>query len=126
MDEPIREGIKPVLRKFGYKIIWMKELQHNEPIDDRIFAEIRRSSLMVADFTGMRSSVFYEAGFAAGLGIPVIFTCDKTEKEEVEKHFDTRQIIHMFWSDSNDLSRQLTDRIGATISPTPKTPDSLN
>ncbi len=30
---------------------------------------------MIADFTGHRGGVYFEAGFAHGLGIPVIWTC---------------------------------------------------
>ena len=46
-----------------------------DKIDDEIIGEIRRSRFLVADFThgdkGARGSVYYEAGFAYGLGLPV-------------------------------------------------------
>ena len=35
---------------------------------DRIIAQIRASKFVVADFTRNRGGVYYEAGFALGLG----------------------------------------------------------
>lgn len=55
-----------------YHAIRIDSVEHNEKIDDRIFAEIRRSGLVVADFTGDRGGVYFEAGYAMGLGITVI------------------------------------------------------
>ena len=47
---------------------------------------------MVADFTcekgKVRGGVYYEAGFAQGIGIPVIWTVAKDSLDDV--HFDTR------------------------------------
>lgn len=48
---------------------------HNNKIDDQIVAEIRRSKLVLVDATGARPNAYFEAGFAAGLGIPVIWCC---------------------------------------------------
>jgi hypothetical protein len=84
---------------------------HNEKGDDRIEASIRRSSLVVADFTGLRGGVYYEVGLARGLGIPVVWTC---HKEYIDKlHFDTRQFNHICWEEETDIGRELIARIGA-------------
>ena len=83
---------------------------------DRIEVEIRRSRLVIADFThgdeGARGGVYYEAGLARGLGIPVIWTC-REDMFKNKLHFDTRQYPHIGWK-QDDLSRfkqQLMDRI---------------
>jgi len=88
--------------------------EHNEKICDVIVAEIRKSSFLVADFTGDRGGVYFEAGFAKGLGIPVIFSCQKGEWEE-KLHFDTRQYNHIIWETPEDLKNKLKNRIMATI-----------
>lgn len=88
-------------------------VQHNGKIDDRIVAEIRRSGLVVADFTGNRGGVYFEAGLASGLGIPVIWTCRQDCIADV--HFDTRQYNHIVWSAPGQLRSALRDRILATI-----------
>ena len=87
--------------------------EHNDKICDAIVAEIRKSRFVVADFTGHRGGVYFEAGFALGLGIPVIWTC---KKEELPKtHFDTRQYNHIDWENEGDLFIRLKNRIEATI-----------
>ena len=78
----------------------------------RLFAEINKSGLLIADFTGHRGGVYFEAGYALGLGIPVIFTCKEGEIELA--HFDTRQYSHIVWKEPEDLRVQLIRRIQAT------------
>jgi len=67
--------IKRAISDAGYDpfIIPMKE--HNDDICDNIIAEIRKSKFLIADFTGQRGGAYFEAGFAYGLGLPVIWTC---------------------------------------------------
>jgi len=60
-------------------------VHHNEKICDKIVSEIRKSGLLVADFTGNRGGVYFEAGFAMGLSIPVIWTCRASDVEKL--HF---------------------------------------
>jgi len=68
---------------------------------------------VVADFTGSRPGVYFEAGFAMGLGIPVIWTC---QHDDVGKlHFDTRQYAHVCWDAAADMRTKLRNRIAATI-----------
>lgn len=113
-DDAWEHGFKVALRENGYEPVRVDLVHHNQKICDRIIVEIRRSGLMVADFTGNRAGVYYEAGFAQGLGIPVIWTCREDHFEEV--HFDTRQYNHVVWRDATDLKSQLSDRIAATVS----------
>lgn len=114
MDQYYFEGIKPALEKTGFSpIIRVKEIPHNEQIDNLIISNIRRSGLLVADFTGNRAAVYYEAGFAKGLNIDVIWTCMESDKKKL--CLDTRQYSHIFWKDANDLREQLINKIAATI-----------
>lgn len=106
------KGIQPALDETGYDPVRVDLIEHNDPIDDLILLEIRRSGLMVADFTGHRNGVYFEAGFAMGLDIPVIRTC--REDEIGELHFDTRQYNHIVWNAPEDLKESLIRRIEAT------------
>ena len=88
-----------------------------DKLDDLIIAEIRSSRAVVADFThgkeGARGSVYFEAGFAYGLAIPVFYTC---REDCVDKlHFDTRQYSHIVWNKPEELREQLKNRILASI-----------
>ena len=87
-------------------------LEHNEKIDDKIIAEIRKSGILVADLTENNQGVYFEAGLAMGLGIPVIWTCRKDNFESI--HFDTRQYNYIVWENPGELKEKLKNRIEAT------------
>lgn len=110
MTPTYTEGIKPALLDVGYTPIRIDAVHHSDGVDDRILSEIRRSGLLVADFTRQREGVYFEAGFALGLGIPVVWCCRKDEVKRL--HFDTRQYSHILWTSPDDLRTQIRDRIG--------------
>ena len=97
-----------------FKALRVDKLEHNNKICDQIIAEIKRSKFLVADFSGERGGVYFEAGFAQGVGIPVIWTVHENWKDKL--HFDTRQYNHIIYKDADELYRKLKARILATIS----------
>jgi nucleoside 2-deoxyribosyltransferase len=107
------EGIKPAVKDAHYDPKRIDMIQHNNKICDEIVAEIRKSRFVVADFTGQRGGVYFEAGFALGLGIPVIWTVHKDQIDQV--HFDTRQYNHIVYDSPGNLKSSLYNRIVATI-----------
>jgi hypothetical protein len=107
------EGIELAVSKAGFKPIRIDRKEHNNEIPDEIIAEIRNSQFMVADFTGQRAGVYYEAGFAMGLGRPVVWCC---RKDEIRKlHFDTNHKNHIDWQTPQDLKERLYTRIRMTV-----------
>lgn len=123
LEDAWKQGIKPALDVTGWSALRIDNKEHNEKIDDHIVAEIRRSGLLIADVTGHRQGVYYEAGLAHGLDIPVIWTCradrttddGKDDKTGISSaHFDTRQYNHVVWTTPEDLRDQLEKRIIAT------------
>jgi hypothetical protein len=106
-------GIEPAIRGAEYEPLRIDKVHHNEKICDRIISEIRRARFMVADVTLQRPGVYFEAGYAMALGLPVIWCCRKDDSKNI--HFDTRQYSHIFWETPSDLLGQLLDRIRATI-----------
>ena len=119
MNTPYEQGIKPAIEVAGYTSMRIDKKEHSNKIDDEIIAEIRRSRFLVADFThgdnGARGGVYYEAGFAHGLNLPVIFSCREDMVDNL--HFDTRQYNHILWKDENldEFRKDLTNRIEALI-----------
>lgn len=105
------DGIRPALVALGYDPVRIDLSHGDDRIDDRIIAEIRRSGLVVADFTGHRGGVYFEAGFAMGLGIPVVWTCRRLEIQGA--HFDTSHYQHLLWDTPEDLRDQLVNHIAA-------------
>lgn len=82
-------------------------------IDDKLIGMIKSSKAVIADFIGDRPAVYYEAGFAMGLGIPVIWTCKKVDVGKLS--FDTRQYPHIIWENEEDLYTQVVNRLKAKI-----------
>ena len=95
MKEPYEKGIRPAIEQLGYKPLKIDDKPDVDKIDDEIIGEIRRSRFLVADFIhgaqGARGGVYYEAGFAYGLGLPVIRSCRRDIIDHNELHFDVRQ-----------------------------------
>lgn len=71
----------------------------------------------MADFTSKpekaRGGVYFEAGFAKGLKLLVIFACRKDRFKDV--HFDTRQFNHIVWEYPEGLRKKLANRISRTV-----------
>ena len=124
MNEAWEDAIKPGIEEAGYEAVRIDRKEHVNKIDDEIIAELRRARFVVADFThgdaGPRGGVYYEAGFAHGRDIPVIFSCRKDAIEKV--HFDTRQYNHIVWEAEklDEFRDRLTKRICAVIGDGPR------
>ncbi len=110
-ESTISEGILYA----GYRPHKVDLREHNEKIDDEIIAQIRRSRFVLADFTGQRGGVYFEAGFGKGLGIEVFWSC---RKDEIDKlHFDIRQYNCIDWEPDKltDFRKRITYRIESVI-----------
>ena len=113
LEEIYENGFSRAIASAGYRPLRVDRVEHAGKIDDEIISQIRRSRFLVADFTGHRGGVYFEAGFAMGLGLPVFFTCRRSELESL--HFDVRQYNTIDWEDAGDLSTRLTQRITSVI-----------
>lgn len=113
LSDIYKNGIKRGIEDTGYRAYRVDSTPHLDRIDAKIIAEIKDSRFLVADVTQQKAGVYYEAGFASGIGIPVIWTVQKDDLDNV--HFDTRQYRHIVWETTEDLREQLRDTILATI-----------
>jgi nucleoside 2-deoxyribosyltransferase len=115
MQSAYNEAIAPAVETAGFRPHRVDLGEYEGRIDDEIIAQIRRSRFMVADFTGHRGGVYYEAGFGHGLGLPVFFTCKKDPEKDLDLHFDVRQYNTIVWTDHDDLRTRLKNRIEAVL-----------
>ena len=115
LDLIYRDLIAPAIADCGYEPIRVDQTEHVNRIDDEIIARIRGSRFIVADFTNHKNGVYFEAGFALGIGIPVIWMCSQQDLEK--SHFDTRQFNTVVWSPDAvpDARRRLSIRIAAVV-----------
>lgn len=98
---PVRDAIQLAIKSAGYNPIIINQDFFHGGIMDRVLARIRQSKFIVADYTGNRGGVYYEAGFASGLGKPVISTCDLVQLDSPNKddrlHFDVAHLKMITW-----------------------------
>lgn len=115
MREVYHDAIAVGIENAGYKPHRVDLREHNEKIDDEIISQIRRSRFVLADFTGHRGGVYYEAGYAKGLGLEVIWTCREDQLDAL--HFDIRQYNCIVWrpDELSDFCRRIQFRIEAVL-----------
>ena len=82
-------------------------------LGDQNVTEITNSRFVLADVTNQRPGVYFEAGYAMGLGLPVIWSVREDDLRNA--HFDTRQYNHIVWKDADDLEQQFYNRVSAVI-----------
>ncbi len=92
-------------------------IDKEHPIDQlvsRIKEEIKRSSFIIADLTDERPSCYFEAGYAEGLKIPVIYIASEESViypgQKTKIHFDIHMNVNFF---SNVI--ELNDKLKKTI-----------
>ena len=122
VDGVFTKGIRPVLKQLGIAAQRVDKIEHNDDIDDRIFTLLNKADLCIADLTYARPSVYYEAGYAAGQGKPVIYivrtdhfrrrTPDEDPQDKLRVHFDLQMKNIIRWDGSlSKFQSKLTKRI---------------
>jgi hypothetical protein len=116
VDALYDEVIKPLLKDLDVVALRVDRVEHNDDIDDRIFALLNSASFCIADLTYARPSVYYEAGYAAGQGKPVIYVVRADHfrrRSHVEDpygnlrvHFDLQMKNIIDWDDSSARFRE--------------------
>jgi len=98
---------------FNYVVVNQDTVEHNKSINDEIIVKLKTSRIVIADFTNHRNSVYFESGYAMGMNIPIIWTCQDGHEDDMS--FDTRQFPHIVWQDKDDLVKQVITRIKRII-----------
>ena len=98
LDSVVDKAFRPALRKTGFSLQRLDEAPKAGLIDDRLRVEIRTSRFLIADLTHENAGAYWEAGFAEGLGKPVVYTCEKGKFAASTTHFDTNHHLTVLWS----------------------------
>jgi len=113
------EKIRLACKDLGYEADVVSQ-NHTGNITDKIVSEIKSARFVIAELTYNNRGVYYEAGLARGLDIPVFHVLKKgfangNESESKKVHFDIQQIMYREWKDPEDLHLKLKDWISATV-----------
>lgn len=111
---------KPVIQMLNYSAMRIDEKQFNGSIIGEITTEINDSVALIADLTGNRGGVYYEAGIARGLQlcnhpIKLILTCKRSFFDNERVHFDVSGDNIVLYENDDDLRKKLTQRLQAVL-----------
>lgn len=96
------ETMKKAASRTGFELSNpLLELPKAGLIDDQIRVEIRKAKFVAADLTNDNRGVYWEAGFAEGLGKKVIYTCHKKYFDDNKIHFDTDHLQTVHWEENS-------------------------
>jgi hypothetical protein len=109
------DAIKPACEATGFEAFRVDEYHPDaeQTINDAIIAGIKRSRFCIADFTQHKKGVYFEAGYALGRGLKVIYTCRSDEFKD--SHFDTNHYPHIIYDTAEELQNRLIAKIEAWI-----------
>ena len=111
---------KPVIQSLNYSVMRIDEKQFNGSIIGEITAEITDSVALIADLTGNRGGVYYEAGIAKGLQlcnhpIKLILTCKRSFFDNKKVHFDVSGDNIILYDSDEDLRQKLLKRLQVVL-----------
>ena len=117
LNSVLESVFKPNAKRAGFDLKKLDDEPKAGLIDDRLRVEIQSSDFLIADLTHDNLGAYWEAGYAEGLGKPVIYTCEKQKFSETKTHFDTNHHLTIVW-DATAPERsgdELTATIRATL-----------
>lgn len=115
MNENI-DAAEEAISESGFHPICIRDEHFSERIMDKALGEIRRSRFVIVDLTGNRGSVFFEAGFAHGLGIETIYVyCDENNGKPTTLEFYVKHYQCYKYKTPAELKEVLKAAIAARI-----------
>jgi hypothetical protein len=107
--EDLLETIKSAAEQCGIQATRIDEEQSNEKITDRILEAIKKARFVIVDLTKERPNVFFEAGYAHGIGkIPIYIA-----REGTTFHFDVKDYPIITFKNMTKLKEELVKRLNA-------------
>lgn len=91
--------IKPEVKAaIGYDVIDLRNVARAGVIDNILREQIRDAAFVLVDLTHDNWGAYWEAGYAKGLGKPVIYLCERSKFDQAKTHFDTNHCTTVMWA----------------------------
>ena len=106
----VNDCVRPAAKEVGLSLhrIDDPEIVRAGVIDNIMRQTIRDAAFVVADLTHGNNGAYWEAGFAEGLGKPVIYLCEANLWKVERTHFDTNHCTTVVWDkDKPDEFRRM-------------------
>ena len=99
LEKIVADQIKPTIRRsFNIEVNTARDIAQAGLIDEIIRDQIRKATFVLSDLTHGNNGAYWEAGFAEGIGVPVIYTCERSVFHQESTHFDTNHLTTVMWS----------------------------
>lgn len=99
LDPFVESTIKPAVRDgIAYELVDLRNVSRAGVIDNILRAQIRDAAFVLVDLTHDNAGAYWEAGYAEGLGKPVIYICQQAKFDAAKTHFDTNHCTTVMWS----------------------------
>lgn len=109
----VHDSIRVVAQSLGLKAYRVDDLETSGRITDSILEGLRNAAAIVVDLTHSRPNVYYEAGYAHGLGkIPIYIARSGTALE-----FDVKDYPVIFYENMKALRDRLSRRLKKQLNP---------
>lgn len=99
LERFVEQTVKPAVRNnIGYELVDIRDGARAGVIDNIMREKIRDAAFVLADLTHDNSGAYWEAGYAEGLGKPVVYLCEREKFGQSKTHFDTNHCTTVVWS----------------------------
>lgn len=114
LDPFVEAVVKPAVRdSIGFDLVDLRNASRAGVIDNIMRAQIRDAAFVLVDLTHDNSGAYWEAGYAEGLGKPVIYICEQSKFDVARTHFDTNHCTTVMWR--ADEPAAFIDQLVATL-----------
>jgi hypothetical protein len=93
----VKDVVKPAVGSLGFDLIDMRDAAEAGIIDNILRVKIRDAAFLLVDLTHDNSGAYWEAGYAEGIGKPVVYLCEREKFESMGTHFDTNHLTTVPW-----------------------------
>jgi len=101
LDPFVKKVIKPAVREFlKFDLVDMRDVAQTGIIDNLMREQIRNAAFVIADLSHENAGAYWEAGYAEGLGKPVLYICENEKFQASKTHFDTNHSTTIPWKTS--------------------------
>jgi hypothetical protein len=98
LESLVSGHLKPAIANLGYELVDMRDVAMAGVIDNIMRMRIRDANFVIADLTHGNAGAYWEAGYAEGLGKPVIYICEQEIFDQESTHFDTNHCTTVMWA----------------------------
>lgn len=113
LDPFLQTTIKPAVKSIGFDLLDLRDIARAGVIDNLLRAQIRDAAFILVDLTHDNPGAYWEAGYAEGLGKPVLYLCERAKFDASKTHFDTNHCTTVIWS--TDRTEEFRQELVATL-----------